>query len=301
MSRDITQLHPKLRNLANQLVSICNSQGLIIKITDCVRDAEEQQACVNRGTSSVRYPNSHHNWGTAFDICRNDGVGAYAEDGNFFARVGEIGRNLGLEWGGDWTSPVDKPHFQLHDWGTSTAKLKAMYGSPSTFMAQWGVYVGTTVVPNVVNNPAAPIATHNQKVNVHYTVFTDKWLGTVNNLDDYAGWKEKPIKNVAIGVDAGSVKYRVHVLGGGWLPYVTGCNINDGNNGYAGNNNPIDAVEVIYYTPNSIRPYKYAKYRVAGVNSGYFGWQSDNTKSKSMDGYAGMFGKPIGKFQINIE
>ena len=40
----------------------------------------------------------------------------YDKDG-FFSKVGAIGKSIGLEWGGDWKTPVDKPHFQLPDWG----------------------------------------------------------------------------------------------------------------------------------------------------------------------------------------
>ena len=102
-----------------------------------MRNAAEQADCVRRGTSSLHYPNSHHNWGTAFDFCRNDGKGAYNDSDGFFSKVGAIGRKIGLEWGGDWTSPVDKPHFQLPDWGSTTAKLKAMYGTPEKFKETW--------------------------------------------------------------------------------------------------------------------------------------------------------------------
>ena len=35
-------------------------------------------------------------------------------------------------------------------------------------------------------------------------------------------------------------------------------------------------VEVYYYTPDSIRPYKKAKYRVAPVGGSYYPWQYDN-------------------------
>ena len=83
--------------------------------------------------------------------------------------------------------------------------------------------------------------------------------------------------------------------------YVTGCNINDAVNGYAGNGLEIDAVEVYYYTPDNIRPYKKAKYRVAPVGGSYYPWQYDNETGNGQDGYAGAFGKPIGKLQIVIE
>ena len=101
-------------------------------------------------------------------------------------------------------------------------------------------------------------------VNVYYRVKTQKhgWLPEVKNLEDYAGWENSPITGLAIKVDKGSIKYRVHIKGGNWLPYVTGCNINDFNNGFAGDGkNIIDAVEVYYFTPNNIRPYKKIYYR----------------------------------------
>ena len=80
---------------------------------------------------------SHHQWGTAFDIYRNDGKGAYNDYDGFFAKVGKIGKSIGLEWGGDWKSPVDKPHFQLPDWGSTTVRLKRMYGTPENFQKTW--------------------------------------------------------------------------------------------------------------------------------------------------------------------
>ena len=136
-------------------------------------------------------------------------------------------------------------------------------------------------------------------VNVYYKVKTQKhgWLPEVKNLEDYAGWENSPITGLAIRVDKGSIKYRVHIKGGNWLPYVTGCNINDFNNGFAGDGkNIIDAVEVYYFTPNDIRPYKKAKYKVNN-----YPYQYDNEKGNGMDGYAGVYGVNATKFQIVIE
>ena len=138
MSRDITMCHPRLQKLAAELVTECAKAGLMVKITDCYRDAAEQAECVSKGTSSLYYPNSHHNWGTAFDFCRANGKGnGYYNGDKFFERVGAVGKSLGLEWGGDWIKPVDRPHFQLPDWGSSTAKLKALYGTPEKFRETW--------------------------------------------------------------------------------------------------------------------------------------------------------------------
>lgn len=136
-------------------------------------------------------------------------------------------------------------------------------------------------------------------VNAFYRVRTQKhqWLQEVKNLDDYAGYENSPITGLAIKVDKGSIRYRVHLKGKDWLPFVTGYNINDFNNGFAGDGiSVIDAVEVYYYTPNDIRPYKKAKYKVNG-----YPYQYDNEKGNGQDGYAGVMGVPATKFQIVIE
>ena len=136
-------------------------------------------------------------------------------------------------------------------------------------------------------------------VNCYYKVRTQKhqWLPEVKNLDDYAGYENSPITGLAIKVDKGSIRYRVHLKGKGWLPFVTGYDINDFNNGFAGDIvNIIDCVECYYYTPNNIRPYKKATYKVND-----YPYQYDNEKTKGQDGYAGVMGVTATKFQMIIE
>lgn len=135
-------------------------------------------------------------------------------------------------------------------------------------------------------------------VNVYYRVKTQKhgWLPEVKNLEDYAGWENSPIIGLAIKVDKGSIKYRVTTVSGKQLGWITGYNINDYIKGWAGNGEAIALVEVYYYTPNNIRPYKKAKYKVNN-----YPWQYDNEKGNGMDGYAGVMGVPATKFQIVIE
>ena len=146
--RDITLCHPHLQELATKLVEECKRQGLIIKIGETLRTATEQDELYAQGRtkpgnivtnargSSYR---SMHQWGVAFDFFRNDGSGAYNETGNFFGRVGQIGKALGLEWGGDWKSIKDNPHFQLPDWGSTPTKLIAQYGTPEAFKRSWNL------------------------------------------------------------------------------------------------------------------------------------------------------------------
>lgn len=141
-------------------------------------------------------------------------------------------------------------------------------------------------------------------VHAYYRVRAgDVWLPEVCDLTDFAGCSNgtTPISDIALRVSAGSVNYRVHVNGGSWLPYVTGCNISDSSNGYAGMGTPIDAVEINYNTPDSIRPYKKAKYRVAPCGGSYYAWQLDGETTNGQDGYAGSFGNKIAKLQVCIE
>lgn len=160
-----------------------------------------------------------------------------------------------------------------------------------------------TVIAEVINGgsittKSSSNAVKNDKVNVFYRVKTQKhgWLSEVKNLENYAGWENSPITGVAIKVDKGSVKYRVHVKGGQWLPYVTGYNINNSMNGWAGNNLAIDLIEVYYNTPGNIRPYKKAKYKINNYD-----WQYDNETKNGQEGYAGAKNVTATKFQIVIE
>lgn len=146
MGRDITQCHPRLQEADAKLQEQCRAQGLNIKIGECFRSKEEQDALYAQGRTKpgsivTNAPGSSyssmHQWGVAFDFFKNVSGHEY-DDISFFNRVGAIGKSLGLEWGGDWTSPVDKPHLQLADWGSTPAKLKQLYGNVDNFKKTWG-------------------------------------------------------------------------------------------------------------------------------------------------------------------
>ena len=138
----------------------------------------------------------------------------------------------------------------------------------------------------------------NNEVNIYYRAKTKEngWLPEVKNLEDYAGYKNNKIIGLAMKVDKGSIKYRVTTVSGKQLGWITGCNINDYIKGWAGNGEAIALVEVFYYTPNNIRPYKKAKYKVNN-----YGWQYDTEKSNNQDGYAGVKGVSVTKFRICID
>lgn len=116
----LDSLKPKVRQLAKKLVAECRRQiGYEIVITSTLRSFDEQDALYAQGrttsgpiVTNARGGYSFHNFGVAFDICPLvDGKLSW-DDEEIFKKIGEIGRCLGLEWGGDWASFRDLPHFQ---------------------------------------------------------------------------------------------------------------------------------------------------------------------------------------------
>ena len=149
--RDVSALHWAMKMLADEYVRRCNAQGLNVKITDCVRSKAEQDECLRKGTTQVGYGYSFHNWGLAFDICKNDKTCAYPdyrtkEGKKWWNACGTIGKALGLFWGGDWESFPDRPHFQLNAYGTCKDLIKA-YTLPNYFLAHKDYKAKTPTTP----------------------------------------------------------------------------------------------------------------------------------------------------------
>jgi hypothetical protein len=153
--RNVSQLHPELKKKVVKLQKECLKAGIKIKIGECVRTVEEQNALYAKGRNGVPGPivtkakgtdyRSMHQWGVAFDFFLDmdvDKDGKKSDDvfnnaTKLFNKVGAIGKKLGLEWGGDWKSIKDLPHFQLPDWGSTATQLKKKYGTPDKFKETW--------------------------------------------------------------------------------------------------------------------------------------------------------------------
>lgn len=135
--------------------------------------------------------------------------------------------------------------------------------APSTSSSQIDVIyqvwddVRNAWLPNVVNNTDyAGIFGHDicavyanlSRGDISYRVRVcgGTWLPEVVNRSDYAGIFNKPIDAIAIKTNTGAtIHYQVHLRGGEWLSSVTGCDINDAYNGYAGlTGKPIDGLRI---------------------------------------------------------
>ena len=137
------------------------------------------------------------------------------------------------------------------------------------------------------------------------------WLAQVNNTTispDYAGIFGHDVDNVMLKItNGGSVKYRVHTWkgdasekypnAGKWLPAVTGYNRNDYNNGYAGDNTPIDGFCIESAS-------KEVMYRVHLRKSGeWLPWVSSKKGNinDATNGFAGIIGLPIDAIEVKFK
>lgn len=130
-SRDISYLRPDVRANAQMFLYLCKEAGLNVLITETVRDEEYQRMLVSKGYASKNAirPSFHSvKAGLAFDICKNVKGHEY-DDLTFFMKCGQIGKQVGFSWGGDWKSFPDKPHFQWdnHKQYTSSMILAGKY------------------------------------------------------------------------------------------------------------------------------------------------------------------------------
>ena len=136
------------------------------------------------------------------------------------------------------------------------------------------------------------------KPTLTYRVFADhKWYSEVKGLSNIAGRSKQAISAIALKVSRGKIRYRVHLLNGDWLPWVTGYNINDNRNGFAGiKEKVIDAVQVEF---SGVSDFK-ATYRVRKQGAGFWDWQHNTEKDSNQDGYAGIIGEKIDGLQITL-
>ena len=117
--KNIATLLPDVQPIARALVQKAAANGITIKIISGLRTYAEQDALYAKGrtapglkVTNARSGFSNHNFGIAFDIGVFSGS-SYLPESPKYKAVGVLGTDLGLEWGGNWTSIVDQPHFQL--------------------------------------------------------------------------------------------------------------------------------------------------------------------------------------------
>lgn len=122
-SRLIQDLCPALQPIAREFMIQCAAENIPVIITCTLRPNAEQDALYAQGrttpgriVTNAMAGQSKHNTGEAFDVgLKNpDGSMNWDDTDPHWHRMGLIGEELGLLWGGRWKHP-DKPHFELKE------------------------------------------------------------------------------------------------------------------------------------------------------------------------------------------
>lgn len=133
----IDKLHPKIRDAVKYALIIINDPSKLgsgrsrAVITFGLRTFAEQQALYDQGRSkpgqivtNAKPGQSFHNYGLAIDIALwvDDKVMSWDTKADFnqnnvadWMEVVGVMKNAGLDWGGDWRTFKDLPHFQLNE------------------------------------------------------------------------------------------------------------------------------------------------------------------------------------------
>ncbi|MBY9079060.1 M15 family metallopeptidase [Paenibacillus sp. HN-1] len=135
-----TGLHETVAAAAEMLVEKCYTTGIPIIITQGLRTVAEQNALYEQGrtkpgaiVTNARGGYSYHNYGLAIDFAlllpdgknvswdmKRDGNGDGSVD---WMQAVQMAKDLGFEWGGDWSSFKDYCHLQM-TFGLSLANLR---------------------------------------------------------------------------------------------------------------------------------------------------------------------------------
>jgi peptidoglycan L-alanyl-D-glutamate endopeptidase CwlK len=150
----INLLHPKVRDEVTKIINEANAiltQHSQVRIVQGLRTIEEQDGLYALGrtkpgkrVTNAKGGSSFHNYGLAIDFCLLidgkeiswDMAKDYDEDKKAdWTEVVEIFKKYGWEWGGNWSSIKDYPHFQKvfgNSWQTLLDRYKNKDFVPNT-------------------------------------------------------------------------------------------------------------------------------------------------------------------------
>ena len=155
--RRILSLHPLVQDKAREFIIRAEKElGIKLRITKGLRTWQEQDDLYNRPfdgkdndndgkidepsekVTNAKGGQSYHNYGLAIDVVEIKNGKALWRNPNW-NKIAELGKSIGFEWGGNWKSIVDKPHFQMR-FGRHHRDLAKLYRSGN----RTGEYVNIT-------------------------------------------------------------------------------------------------------------------------------------------------------------
>lgn len=131
----INKLHPDIRTNAREFINTAEKEhGIKLRITSGYRSIEAQDELFAQGRTkpgkkitNAKGGSSYHNYGLAIDVVElKEGKALWYND---WFKIGEIGKSVGFEWGGEFNRFKDLPHFQkTFGWDIATLKSRVNRG-----------------------------------------------------------------------------------------------------------------------------------------------------------------------------
>jgi len=118
--RNLVTLQPGAQRAARRFMGKVLAAGFKVRILSGTRSYAEQDLLFEQGRSlpgnivtQARGGQSNHNFGVAWDIGLFKDDGSYLSESPLYSEVSKVGLAPELEWGGNWKTFVDRPHYQL--------------------------------------------------------------------------------------------------------------------------------------------------------------------------------------------
>jgi peptidoglycan LD-endopeptidase CwlK len=138
---NIHTLHLQAQEAARAFMNAVRAAGLNARIISGTRTYAEQNVLYRKGrfgnppprVTNARGGQSNHNFGIAWDIGIFTENGAYLPESPLYNQAAQVGLAAGLEWGGNWTSFTDRPHYQLAT-GLSISQVRQRFESGQPYI-----------------------------------------------------------------------------------------------------------------------------------------------------------------------
>lgn len=113
-------LQPLVKRKAELLVAEMNALGYQVTVYQGFRSIAEQDYLYAQGrtrpgpiVTNAKGGDSLHNYGVAIDVVFVKNGKPSWDNNHPWDKLGFHGKRHGFEWGGDWTTFVDRPHLQM--------------------------------------------------------------------------------------------------------------------------------------------------------------------------------------------
>ena len=135
-NKEIDKLDPKIKGKVRAFLKEAEKKhNIILRIVPNgggLRDCERQNELYEQGRSTsgnivtnAKCGQSWHNFGLAIDVVQIKNGQALWKNDNW-QMIGDIGKKMGFEWGGDWKNFKDLPHFQYTN-NKTLAQMREKY------------------------------------------------------------------------------------------------------------------------------------------------------------------------------